>query len=342
MATNTANIPKVFSQAWEKLLEKELNIGAVASRKYDAELSKSGDTVSIPIGFDPTVDTTYTGNAVVAQELVSTTSIELKINNGGSFNFALTEGDYLQVVNSPQLLADSVKRAIYKCRNEMDAALGALYTDAGIIGNTSSVTVSTSNAYEILMHMNYLMDEALVEKENRFAIVPSRFMSFIKGEIKSSYESSEAFKVFGSSYMGKIDNLNIITSEEISIQASKNFLVYDTPLASILNAFFTLIIIGSILIVWAIIFLKVRRLIRKIETTIEEPKEKKPRRGRYVKVSELEEIPKAQEEEPPKKITKEKKKKKRGKKTKEKPMEKEEKSTDFDSLLEEEGLSDNE
>ena len=96
------------------------------------------------------------------------------------------------------------------------------------------------------------------------------------------------------------------------------------------------------MIVWAIIFLEVRRLIRKIETPIEEPKAKKPRRGRYVKVSELEEIPKAQEEEPPKKITKEKTKKKRGKKTKEKPMEKEEKSTDFDSLLEEEGLSDNE
>jgi len=138
-----------------------------------------------------------------------------------------------------------------------------------------------------------------------------------------------------------IEALNDITSENISIQISKNFLVYDTPLTSILNTFLTLIIIGSILVVWGIIFLAVRRLIRKIETPIEEPIKKKPRRGRYVKVSDLEEIPKPQEEEPSKKATKKKRKKKRTKKGKKEPEKKEEKATDLDSLLEEEGLSDN-
>ena len=132
-----------------------------------------------------------------------------------------------------------------------------------------------------------------------------------------------------------IDALNKITSEKVSIQVSKNFLVYDVPLANYLNAFFTLIIISSILIFWAIIFLVVRRLIRKIETPIEEPEEKKPKRGRYVTVSELEEIPKPQEETPPKKVTK----KKRSKKAKGSEKE-EDKSTDLDSLLEKEGLKD--
>jgi len=131
-----------------------------------------------------------------------------------------------------------------------------------------------------------------------------------------------------------IDALNIITKENLSIQVSKNFLVYDTPLANILNTFLTLITIGSILVVWAVIFLAVRRLIRKIETPLEEPVKKKPRKGRYVKVSELKEIPKPQEEKQPKK--------KRSKKSKkESEKEEKEKSTDLDSLLEEEGLSDN-
>jgi hypothetical protein len=129
-----------------------------------------------------------------------------------------------------------------------------------------------------------------------------------------------------------IDALNVITSENISIQISRNFLVYDIPLANIIIAFLPIIIIGSILIAWALIFLEVRRLIRKIETPIEEPTKKKPRRGRYVKVSELEEIPKPKEDIPSKKIKK--------KKAKKVPEKKEKKSTDFDSLLEEEGLSD--
>ncbi|MFW9930260.1 MAG: hypothetical protein ACFFD1_12770, partial [Candidatus Thorarchaeota archaeon] len=132
-----------------------------------------------------------------------------------------------------------------------------------------------------------------------------------------------------------IDALNIITSENVSIQVIKNFLVYDVPLADYLNTFFTLIIIGSILIIWAVIFLAIRRLIRKIEAPIEERVEKKPKRGRYVKVSELEQIPKPQEETPPRKVTK----KKRSKKAKESEKE-EDKSTDLDSLLEEEGLND--
>ncbi|MEJ2293336.1 MAG: hypothetical protein P8Y23_01030 [Candidatus Lokiarchaeota archaeon] len=132
-----------------------------------------------------------------------------------------------------------------------------------------------------------------------------------------------------------IEALNKITNENVVIQVTKNFLVYDVPIVNYLNTFFTLIIIGSILIIWAIIFLAVRRLIRKIEAPIEERVEKKPKRGRYVKVSELEEIPKPQEETPSKKVTK----KKRSKKTKESEKD-EDKSTDLDSLLEEEGLKD--
>ena len=138
-----------------------------------------------------------------------------------------------------------------------------------------------------------------------------------------------------------LDAINTITNENVSINISKTFLVYDIPLASYLNAFVTLIIIGAILIVWAVIFLAVRRLVKKIETPIEEPGKKKPRRGRYVKVTELKEIPKPQEEEPPKKIKKKKEKKKATKKGKLEPEKKEEKSTDLDSLLKEEGLSDN-
>jgi len=138
-----------------------------------------------------------------------------------------------------------------------------------------------------------------------------------------------------------LEALNILTSENVSIQVSKTFLVYDAPLANYLNIFLTVIIIGSILVVWAIIFVAIRRLIRKIETPIEEPVKKKPRRGRYVKVSELEEIPKAKEETPPKKETKKKVKKKPSKKVKKELEKKEKKSTDLDSLLEEEGLSDN-
>ncbi|MBA7660281.1 hypothetical protein ES703_68283 [subsurface metagenome] len=91
--------------------------------------------------------------------------------------------------------------------------------------------------------------------------------------------------------------------------------------------------IGIFVLLWGVMYLYVRRTTKKIETPIEEPSKKKPRRGRYVSVSEL---PK----EEPKKISAKKPSKKLSKKQKQKELKKEKPATDLDSLLEEKGLKD--
>ena len=68
----------------------------------------------------------------------------------------------------------------------------------------------------------------------------------------------------------------------------------------------TVIIISVIVLFWLFMYLFVRKLIRRIETPVEEPAKKKRKRGKYVKVTEIEK-----------------------KKTE---------KTDLDSLLEEKGL----
>ena len=99
--------------------------------------------------------------------------------------------------------------------------------------------------------------------------------------------------------------------------------------------------IGIILSIWGFTYFFIKKIIKKIETPIEKPAEKRPRRGRYVKVSE---VPKDIMEEKEKEIREAKSKKilkKKKKKTKElKETKKEE--TDLDSLLKKEGLSDTE
>jgi len=129
-----------------------------------------------------------------------------------------------------------------------------------------------------------------------------------------------------------IEMENIITKEVTDFHTTKLFEVYNTPLSSYLTTYFILIILGVFLLIWGFTFIFSKRSIKKIETPIEEPVKKKPRRARYVKVAELEEIPKEEIKE------------KKAKKIKKKKVEKEvpeEKATDLDSLLEEEGLKDN-
>ena len=87
----------------------------------------------------------------------------------------------------------------------------------------------------------------------------------------------------------------------------------------------------------------VKRIIKRIETPIEEPDKLKQRKGRYVSVSELpkEEIPEAQPLDYTEKKSKKRLKKKKDKKTKPEAEKKgKPPTTDLDSLLEEKGLKD--
>jgi len=110
-----------------------------------------------------------------------------------------------------------------------------------------------------------------------------------------------------------VDAQNIITNEYVTFHDSVSFRTYDPPLIDYFIPFLTILIIGVFILFWLIMYSSIRRLIKRIETPIEEPPKKKPKRGKYVKISEIKGVPKE-------KVKVEK--------------------TDFDSLLEEEGLDD--
>ncbi|MBY8987212.1 MAG: hypothetical protein KGD61_02070, partial [Candidatus Lokiarchaeota archaeon] len=134
---------------------------------------------------------------------------------------------------------------------------------------------------------------------------------------------------------------NEITQEEVTFQTSEMFDIYDTLLDDLIVGYFTFIMIGIFVMVWAAMYIYVRRTIKKIETPFEEPIKARPRKGKYVSVSELptKTTEKKLEETPAKKPKKLKSKKK----SKEQKVEEKDKpATDLDSLLEEKGLKDKE
>ncbi len=108
---------------------------------------------------------------------------------------------------------------------------------------------------------------------------------------------------------------NTLTLESNTFNISKSFETFERPLEYYINQAIALIIFVIFACIALITYLVVKRSIRAIETPVEEPTKKKKRRGRYMPVAE---ISKEIEEE-----------------------EKEESKTDLDSLLEEEGLKDN-
>ena len=117
---------------------------------------------------------------------------------------------------------------------------------------------------------------------------------------------------------------NIITSEYITLSENSSFKIFDSPLLDYFFDFFMLIMIIVFAVVWILAITYALKVRKKIEEPIEEV-ERKPRKGKYVMVSDLK-----KPAQPPKKAPK--------KKEAVTPK----KTTDLDSLLEERGLGEKE
>ena len=118
---------------------------------------------------------------------------------------------------------------------------------------------------------------------------------------------------------------NVITNETLTVSREKSIIIYQSPITDYFLDFLPLIVLFIIGFIWVGAFLYSKRTLKRIETPIDVPVKKRPRRGKYVPVSDL------KKPKPIKKIQV---------KT-EVPEEAEQKKTmDLDSLLEEKGLDD--
>ena len=123
-----------------------------------------------------------------------------------------------------------------------------------------------------------------------------------------------------------ITGQNVITDENVTFFKESTFSTIDPPIGDYFIEFFMFIMIGIFVIVWVLALTYVRKVRRRIEEPVEAPR-RKPRKGRYIMVSDL------KKPIPATKIPK--------KKTEQKGIEPK-KTTDLDSLLEERGLAEKE
>ncbi|MFX0026088.1 MAG: hypothetical protein ACFE8M_06710 [Candidatus Hermodarchaeota archaeon] len=204
--------------------------------------------------------------------------------------------DLYREINELRILISKNVPLIYRNRkatmsiNILNTGDSQLYIPAS---NISIITQPTMTSR--IVGINYLELNQLRPNESTTIIV----------EIDVSAMNQIIFNV-------SIDAHNILTGENLTFLASATFKVFDVPVIEYINSVLTFIIISVIVLFWLVIYVFVRRLIKRIETPVEEPIKKKRRRGKYVKVTEIKKTPKKEKE-----VTE---------------------KTDFDSLLEEEGL----
>jgi hypothetical protein len=189
-------IPEIWAAELNRAYMRALVYGSPAcvNRDYEGEIRAAGDTVRINSIGDPTIGD-YTKNTnISAVETLTDAQATLLINQQKYFNFQVDDIDAAQ--QKPKVMAEAMNRAGFGLRSAVDTYIASLYTDAaGAIGSTGSpktvtepATTSNLTAYEYLVDLGVLLDEADVPADGRFAVVPSwyeglllkdqRFVSF--------------------------------------------------------------------------------------------------------------------------------------------------------------------
>lgn len=176
-------IPDLWAAELLRNLHKNTVAAAKCNRDYEGEVRRAGDSVKITSITRPTIGT-YTSYSDVSWEDIDDATRSLDIDQQKYFSFELDDVDRAQVVNDGGLMAEAMLEAAYGLRDTADAFIFSTM-EAGVSASNpdhylAEDTLSTaSDAYELLVDMAVLLDEANVPEESRWVVVTPSFYGLL-------------------------------------------------------------------------------------------------------------------------------------------------------------------
>ncbi len=172
--------PTLWSSRILSRLNDELVFGAVCNRDYEGEIRAYGDTVKInEVG--PVTIRSYTRGSTsdITWEFLTDAQKELKIDQMKYFAFAVDDVDKAQ--NLGGVMAEATENAMWGLKNNIDEAIAAKYTEAGLVAGGSKsgstitgVDVVANNVIRYMSEAHYKLKEANAP-EPYWMVVPPWF-----------------------------------------------------------------------------------------------------------------------------------------------------------------------
>lgn len=170
-------IPEVWSARLLEHLDKVHVYAALMNRDYEGEIRAFGDTVHINQLGDITISD-YTGADIAAPEELDSTMQDLAIDKAKYFNFQIKDIDNAQ--SNPKLVDSAMQRASYGMNDVIDQYLASLLLDGAdegnvLYGDDDAITPTSANAYDYLVDLSVVLDEANVPMMGRWVVIPPWF-----------------------------------------------------------------------------------------------------------------------------------------------------------------------
>ena len=173
-------IPTVWAGRLLTALQSSLVYGqaGVANRDYEGEILGAGNTVKIASIGDVTIGD-YTKDTDIADpDILSDDDQSLVIDQQKYFNFYVDSIDRAQ--QNVNVLDEAMRRAGWQLRDAADTFLAGVMDAAVPTGNkigslTTAKVPTKDDAYEYLVDLSVLLDEANTPIDGRFVVVPAWF-----------------------------------------------------------------------------------------------------------------------------------------------------------------------
>jgi hypothetical protein len=223
-------IPTVWAARLLSALEKSLVYGqaGVVNRDYEGEITQSGDTVKIASIGDPTIGT-YTKDTDITVQVLTDAEQTLLINQQKYFAFTVDDIDKQQ--QNVNAMDEAMTRAAYGLRDLADQFIAASYTlvpSANLVGSTGSpvAALAASAAYDHLVNLSVLLDNANIPSEGRWVVVPPFFHgALLKDTRFVGTGGMKAEQTLANGQIGEAAGFSVMKSNNVPIASTDKYKV---------------------------------------------------------------------------------------------------------------------
>ncbi len=173
-------IPTVWAARLLTALEKALIYGQtnVSNRDYEGEIRDAGNTVKIASIGDVSIGDYTKDTDINDPEVLTDSDQSLLIDQSKYFNFYVDSVDRAQ--QNVNVMEEAMRRSAWRLRDKADTFLAGKMEvsvpNGNQIGSTGTPKVPTkADAYEYLVDLGVLLDEADTPIDGRFVVVPAWF-----------------------------------------------------------------------------------------------------------------------------------------------------------------------
>lgn len=213
-------IPQLWAAGLLTGLHKNLVFAqpGIVNTAYEGTIANQGDTVNINFIGGVSVFDVDRNTDIPDPEPLDTAATKLTIDQAKGFNFSVDDIDKRQAAGD--LIEAAMGEASYGVRDKADQYLAGLYTDAAaanLLGSDDAPETPTADtAYDMLVDLDVLLDEANVPSGGRWCVVPAWFRGLLRKDkrfIQSGTEAGDRIRMTGE--IGEVANLRVVQSNNV-------------------------------------------------------------------------------------------------------------------------------